>query len=97
MKSNLSFVALLASTATALSILQPNQAVLGEVAEAERFLIELGPGNTLWITEDEKWALRRVSQTSRVTSFFRLARFCGNISAEVLVGGHQLHGCYRHS
>lgn len=53
---------LLTTTATALSIAQ---SVLGEAAEAERYLIELGPGNTRWITEDEKWALRRVSQAGR--------------------------------
>jgi hypothetical protein len=27
----------------------------------EKFLVELSPGETRWITEDEKWALRRVS------------------------------------
>lgn len=27
----------------------------------EKYLIELSPGNTRWVTEDEKWALRRVS------------------------------------
>lgn len=26
----------------------------------EQFLIELGPGNTQWVTEEEKWALKRV-------------------------------------
>jgi leucyl aminopeptidase len=26
----------------------------------QRFHIELGPGETRWVTEDEKWALRRV-------------------------------------
>jgi leucyl aminopeptidase len=26
----------------------------------EKFLIELAPGETKWITEDEKWQLRRV-------------------------------------
>jgi hypothetical protein len=27
----------------------------------EKFLVELSPGETRWITEDDKWALRRVS------------------------------------
>lgn len=27
----------------------------------EKFLIELAPGETRWVTEDEKWELRRVS------------------------------------
>lgn len=26
----------------------------------EQFLIELSPGETRWVTEDEKWALKRV-------------------------------------
>jgi leucyl aminopeptidase len=30
------------------------------VDQDEKFLIELGPGETKWIVEDEKWALRRV-------------------------------------
>ncbi|KAI9845473.1 MAG: Leucine aminopeptidase 1 [Thelocarpon superellum] len=28
-------------------------------AKGERYLIELSPGETRWVTEDEKWALRR--------------------------------------
>lgn len=28
---------------------------------SEKYLIELSPGNTRWVTEDEKWELRRVS------------------------------------
>lgn len=28
---------------------------------SEKFLVELAPGNTKWITEEEKWELRRVS------------------------------------
>ena len=50
----------LATTTTALSILNPNQAVLGDSPEVERYLIELEPGETRWVTEDEKWALKRV-------------------------------------
>ena len=30
-------------------------------AEAESYLIELAPGETRWVTEEEKWELRRVS------------------------------------
>ena len=30
-------------------------------APEDQYLIELGPGETRWVTEDEKWALRRVS------------------------------------
>ncbi len=39
-----------------------------EVAAAEQFLIELGPGETRWVTEDEKWELRRVSSSFRVAA-----------------------------
>lgn len=28
---------------------------------SEKFLVELAPGDTKWITEEEKWELRRVS------------------------------------
>ncbi|KZF25493.1 leucine aminopeptidase 1 [Xylona heveae TC161] len=50
-----------ASTVTAIAIQQPNQAVFQDerLPATEKFLIELGPGETRWITEDEKWALRR--------------------------------------
>ncbi|CAK7270518.1 Leucine aminopeptidase 1 [Sporothrix epigloea] len=33
-----------------------------EIAAAEQYLIELGPGETRWVTEDEKWELRRNGQ-----------------------------------
>ncbi|KAH8593508.1 aminopeptidase-like protein [Bisporella sp. PMI_857] len=37
-----------------------NQVVLdGHLAGSEQFLIELAPGETRWVTEDEKWELRR--------------------------------------
>ncbi|KAH7053251.1 hypothetical protein B0J12DRAFT_50358 [Macrophomina phaseolina] len=58
-----------AAAASALSILgdgqaplkQPNLHIGDESADAaaESFLIELAPGETRWITEDEKWELRR--------------------------------------
>lgn len=38
-----------------------NQVVLGHSSETEyQYLIELGPGNTKWVVEEEKWALKRV-------------------------------------
>ncbi|OJD37400.1 zn-dependent exopeptidase [Diplodia corticola] len=57
----------LAAAASALSILRDGQAPLkqpsidlsDEAAEPAEFLIELAPGDTRWISEDEKWALRR--------------------------------------
>lgn len=40
---------------------ETNQVLLNDAAE-ERYLIELAPGETRWVTEDEKWELRRNSQ-----------------------------------
>lgn len=31
------------------------------VQDPEKFLVELSPGDTKWVTEDQKWELRRVS------------------------------------
>ena len=53
-------LAAIAATASAIAASEPKQAILGNDAELERFLIELGPGETRWITDDEKWELRRV-------------------------------------
>lgn len=40
---------------------ETDQVVLNaEQADNEQFLIELAPGKTQWVTEDEKWELRRV-------------------------------------
>jgi len=41
---------------------QPPQIALSEqkLTGSETFLIELSPGETRWVTEDEKWELRRV-------------------------------------
>lgn len=35
--------------------------------EPEKFLIELGPYQTRWVTEEEKWALKLVCLRTRVT------------------------------
>lgn len=52
-----------------------------EVAEAEKFHIELAPGETRWVTEEEKWELRRVcligldkttSTSAELTCYFRV-------------------------
>lgn len=32
--------------------------------EPDEYLIELSPGETRWVTEEGKWELRRVCQTS---------------------------------
>lgn len=40
---------------------ETNQVVLNAEAEAsQQYLIELAPGETLWVTEEDKWELRRV-------------------------------------
>ncbi|KAI9753772.1 MAG: Leucine aminopeptidase 1 [Chaenotheca gracillima] len=69
MKASLfALLALPASSAVAREILRhpaPPQYGNGQIAlggdqqDAEKFLVELAPGETQWITEDEKWALRR--------------------------------------
>lgn len=51
-------VAGLLTSAAASSFSRPKQAVFG--INTDRYLIELAPGETRWIEEDEKWALRMV-------------------------------------
>lgn len=41
-------------------ILPYTDAFLEKVEAPEKYLIELSPGKTAWITEEEKWELRRV-------------------------------------
>ncbi len=41
---------------------ETDQVVLNAVKD-ERYLIELSPGKTQWVTEEEKWELRRVNST----------------------------------
>lgn len=35
----------------------------------ETFLIELSPGETQWVTEEDKWELRRVSRVNYFDSY----------------------------
>ena len=58
------YLGLLALAATAVSALslpwtQHQQRPIADTAE-EKFLIELSPGEVRWVTEDQKWVLRRV-------------------------------------
>lgn len=46
-----------ATLATPFSVAKQDQFVL---SDQDLYLIELGPGQTRWIAEEEKWALRRV-------------------------------------
>jgi leucyl aminopeptidase len=57
---SLSAVALVAAVATPkdLQVVLQNPQVT--IDELDQYLIELSPGETRWVTEDEKWALRRV-------------------------------------
>jgi leucyl aminopeptidase len=59
--TTLSLLALSAATINARFVEQheTNQVVLNLVEE-EKYLIELKPGHTQWVTEEEKWELRRV-------------------------------------
>lgn len=52
------------ATASALSFNRPEQAVFDAGAAEDRYLIEFEPGVTVWIKEDQKWALRRVSTSA---------------------------------
>jgi leucyl aminopeptidase len=58
----LAFLALSASISSALSVPKLQQVALSEqdAVAPERYLIETNPGETQWVTEDEKWTLRRV-------------------------------------
>ena len=60
MKLTTSIITGLSTSSLALSLSPPPQAVLDASALEDRYLIELGPGETRWIKEEEKWALRRV-------------------------------------
>jgi hypothetical protein len=55
----------LALSATALAAVIPQQAPLGpsivQNTQQTKWLIELAPYQTRWVTEEEKWALKLVS------------------------------------
>ncbi len=65
MKSSLLLSLYSATLATAAAYPNNAQAVLQDpqqtVVESDQYLIELSPGVTRWVIEEEKWALRRVS------------------------------------
>ena len=64
---SLSAVALAAAVATPKdpqAVLQTPQVTIDE---PDQYLIELSPGETRWVTEDEKWALRRVCIPQTIT------------------------------
>jgi hypothetical protein len=53
-------LALSAATSALASPTVPEHLQQAPLLNEEKFLIELGPGETRWITEDEKWELKRV-------------------------------------
>lgn len=61
--SNLSLFALSASVISA-RFIEPHETdqvvINAQAADNELYLIELAPGKTQWVTEEEKWELRRV-------------------------------------
>ena len=66
--SNASLLALLlpAVSARFVESNEPDRAILypdgiPQSESSEKYHIELSPGETRWVTEDEKWELRRVS------------------------------------
>lgn len=61
---SLSAVALAAAVATPKEPQVVFQNPQVTIDEPDQYLIELSPGETRWVTEDEKWALRRVSAHS---------------------------------
>ena len=81
----------LAVTATAFSLPRVDQITLGVEKEAERYLIELSPDITRWVTEDEKWALRRVRKPGNGSYF---ASGLGHLTLRSTIGGDQFHGYY---
>lgn len=71
--SNASLLALLLPAASARFVEKAEQnhvmlfpdGIPEEPKSTEKYHIELSPGNTKWVTEDEKWELRRVCQPLR--------------------------------
>jgi leucyl aminopeptidase len=98
MKSSLLYATVVfiatSTTSTALSLAYPDQAVLRDrPTGSERYLIELGPGETRWVTEDEKWALRRVIYGVSHVERFGVPSLITQPSVvdlllKLLVGGH---------
>lgn len=71
---SLSAVALAAAAATPKDpqiVLQNPQVTIDE---PDQYLIELSPGETRWVTEDEKWALRRVCNHSYLYGTTQISR-----------------------
>ena len=83
MKSSGFLAASLLASSVAASILQP-LAQQQPIQEEELYLVELAPGQTRWISEEEKWELKRVGSIS-VESSVLLSRLYS-----ALFGSHHL-------
>ena len=77
--------------ATSVLATVPNHLQQAPLINKEKFLIELGPGETRWITEDEKWELKRVWPPFNVLLVLP-QRYTNRCTTE----WHQLHGHLRH-
>lgn len=65
MKSSILLSLYAATIAAAVTHPRDSQIVLTDqqqptIVEPDEYLIELSPGETRWVTEDEKWELRKV-------------------------------------
>ena len=60
-------VAVVSMASVASSARLPIQAFVGSNVAADLYLVELSPGETRWIGEDDKWVLRRVCGVSTTT------------------------------
>jgi hypothetical protein len=79
--SNLSLLALSASVISA-RFVEPHEkdqvVINAQEADSQLYLIELAPGETQWVTEEEKWELRRVCRQvcryrALLTGYHRMA------------------------
>lgn len=67
---SVSFAAALAHSKDPQIVLQNPQVT---IEEPDAYLIELSPGDTRWVTEEEKWALRRVCIRGTEWAIYRLS------------------------
>jgi hypothetical protein len=78
MKSSLLLPLCAAALAAAIHDPHDAQMVLQDpqpsIVERDEYLVELAPGETRWITEDEKWKLRRVRRLDYVSSLPLIVR-----------------------
>ena len=77
--------------AAAARFIEPNEVNAVELNPEQTFLIELGPGETQWVTEEEKWELRRVRDQDSDDSQDSIPRSLANFVAE----WQELYGHHR--